>query len=126
MRTFARRLVALFRAARLALHIGYGLTLAIAYPWLALPIRQRILQSWSAGLLDIFNVRIQVAEGDPLHALRHGLIVTNHISWLDVFVLNAVVPMRFVAKSEVRRWPVIGWLCARAQTLFIELGHQKE
>jgi 1-acyl-sn-glycerol-3-phosphate acyltransferase len=117
-----RRLIALFRAARLALHIGYGLTLAIAYPWFGLAIRRRILRDWSAGLLDIFNVRIEIAEGDPLHTLHRGLIVTNHISWLDVFVLNAVVPMRFVAKSEVRRWPVIGWLCARAQTLFIERG----
>jgi 1-acyl-sn-glycerol-3-phosphate acyltransferase len=115
-----RRLIALFRAARLALHIGYGLTLAIAYPWFSLGVRRRILQNWSTGLLDIFNVRIHA--GDPLRSLKHGLIVTNHISWLDVFVLNAVVPMRFVAKSEVRRWPVIGWLCARAQTLFIERG----
>jgi 1-acyl-sn-glycerol-3-phosphate acyltransferase len=117
-----RRLIALFRATSLALHIGYGLTIAIAYPWFGLAIRRRILQSWSSGLLDIFNVRIQIAGNDPLRTLRHGLIVTNHISWLDVFVLNAVVPMRFVAKSEVRRWPAIGWLCARAQTLFIERG----
>lgn len=116
------RLIALFRAARLALHMIYALTLAVAYPWLGLAMRRRILQSWSVGLLHIFNVRIEIAGDDPLHDLRHGLIVTNHISWLDVFVLNAVVPMRFVAKSEVRRWPVIGWLCARAQTLFIERG----
>ena len=117
-----RRLIALFRAARLALHLGYGLTLAIAYPWFGLALRRRILQNWSVGLLHIFNVCIEIAGDDPLHDLRRGLIVTNHISWLDVFVLNAVVPMRFVAKSEVRRWPVIGWLCARAQTLFIERG----
>jgi 1-acyl-sn-glycerol-3-phosphate acyltransferase len=117
-----RRFIALFRAARLALHIGYGLTLAIAYPWFSRALRRHILQRWSADLLHIFNVRIDIAGDDPLHKLRHGLIVTNHISWLDVFVLNAVVPMRFVAKSEVRRWPVIGWLCARAQTLFLERG----
>ncbi|MBI4809734.1 MAG: 1-acyl-sn-glycerol-3-phosphate acyltransferase [Nitrosomonadales bacterium] len=117
-----RRLIALLRAARLALHIGYGLTLAVAYPWFAPSIRRRILQSWSAGLLDIFNAKVDIAANDPLHSLRGGLIVTNHISWLDVFVLNAIVPMRFVAKSEVRRWPAIGWLCARAQTLFIERG----
>jgi 1-acyl-sn-glycerol-3-phosphate acyltransferase len=122
VRILARRLIALLRGARVALHIGYGLMLAIAYPWFGLAVRRRILQSWSAGLLDIFNVRIEIAEGDPLLDQRPGLIVTNHISWLDVFVLNAVVPMRFVAKSEVRRWPVIGWLCARAQTLFIERG----
>jgi 1-acyl-sn-glycerol-3-phosphate acyltransferase len=117
-----RKAISLFRATRLVIHIGYGLAMALIYPWLALPLRRRILQSWSAGLLHIFNVRIEIAHDDPLHTLRHGLIVTNHISWLDVFVLNAVVPMRFVAKSEVRRWPVIGWLCARAQTLFIERG----
>jgi 1-acyl-sn-glycerol-3-phosphate acyltransferase len=95
---------------------------AVAFPWFRLSIRRRILQNWSAGLLDIFNVRIDIADDDALRNLRHGLIVTNHISWLDVFVLNAVVPMRFVAKSEVRRWPVIGWLCARAQTIFLERG----
>ncbi len=117
-----RRLIALFRATRLALHIVYGLTLAVAYPWFRLALRRRILQRWSADLLHIFNVQIDIGSNDPLHKLRHGLIVTNHISWLDVFVLNAVVPMRFVAKSEVRRWPVIGWLCARAQTLFLERG----
>ncbi len=117
-----QKLIALFRATRLTLHIGYGLMQAVAYPWFPLSIRRRILQNWSAGLLDIFNVRIDIADDDALRSLRHGLIVTNHISWLDVFVLNAVVPMRFVAKSEVRRWPVIGWLCARAQTLFLERG----
>ena len=117
-----RRLIALFRAIRLMLHIAYGLAMAVAFPWFGLQVRRRILQSWSAGLLDIFNVRLDLDKNDPLRTLRHGLIVTNHISWLDVFVLNAVVPMRFVAKSEVRRWPVIGWLCARAQTIFLERG----
>ena len=117
-----RHLIALFRTSRFSLHLAYGLSIAVCYPWFSLPIRQRILQSWSISLLQIFNIRISIADDDPLHAIRHGLIVTNHISWLDVFVLNAVVPMRFVAKSEVRTWPVIGWLCARAQTLFIERG----
>jgi len=117
-----RRLIALFRATRLVLHIGYGLMIAVAFPWFGLSIRRRILQSWSASLLDIFNVHIDITDDDALHSLRKGLIVTNHISWLDVFVLNVVVPMRFVAKSEVRRWPVIGWLCARAQTIFLERG----
>ncbi|MDO8989172.1 MAG: lysophospholipid acyltransferase family protein [Sideroxyarcus sp.] len=117
-----RRFIALFRATRLTLHIGYGLIMAVAFPWFNLNIRRRILQSWSSGLLAIFNVRIDIDDDNALHSLRRGLIVTNHISWLDVFVLNAVVPMRFVAKSEVRRWPVIGWLCARAQTIFLERG----
>lgn len=119
-------MIAALRAARLALHIVYGLGAAVFYPWFAISIRRRILQNWSLGLLQIFNVKLDIAADDALHGLRHGLIVTNHISWLDVFVLNAVVPMRFVAKSEVRRWPLIGWLCARAQTLFLERGKARD
>ncbi len=116
------RIIALFRALRFLLHLTYALLIALVYPWLNLVWRRRILQTWSAGLLAIFNIELRIADDDPLHEIRNGLIVTNHISWLDVFVLNAIVPMRFVAKSEVRGWPVIGWLCARAQTLFIERG----
>jgi 1-acyl-sn-glycerol-3-phosphate acyltransferase len=111
--------IALFRAFRLALHIGYGLTVALVYPRLPAALRRRILQRWSADLLHIFNVELDAGE---LRVPHCGLIVSNHVSWLDIYALNAVVPMRFVAKSEVRRWPVIGWLCARAQTLFIERG----
>jgi 1-acyl-sn-glycerol-3-phosphate acyltransferase len=48
------------------------------------------------------------------------MLVSNHVSWLDVWVIHAVSPVRFVAKSDVRRWPVIGWLVERAGTIFIE------
>lgn len=121
-----QRTVALFRAARTALHIAYGLSLAVIYPRLNAQLRRRILQRWSTGLLEIFNVKVFLADDDPLRGVRSGLIVTNHISWLDIFVLNAIVPMRFVAKAEVRRWPLIGWLCARAQTLFLERGKARD
>ena len=84
-----RTFIALLRAARLALHIGHGLTLAVAYPWFPAALRRRILQRWSAALLAIFNVRVELTPEAALHNLRSGLIVTNHISWLDVFVLNA-------------------------------------
>lgn len=114
-----RNTVALFRALRLALHIAYGLLMAVIYPQLPAGMRHRILRNWSADLLAIFNVKLEV---EYPAAWQNGLIVSNHISWLDIYALNAVLPMRFVAKSEVRRWPVIGWLCARAQTLFIERG----
>jgi len=117
-----QRTIALFRALRLALHIGYGLLMAVIYPRLSTAMRRTILQHWSADLLNIFNVKLDAPSFD---GMQSGLIVSNHISWLDVFVLNSTVPMRFVAKSEVRRWPAIGWLCARAQTLFIERGNAR-
>lgn len=50
------------------------------------------------------------------------MLVLNHISWLDIFVIDARLPATFIAKSEVRNWPVIGWLCTRVGTLYIERG----
>lgn len=110
------------RALRFLLHLLYGLLLALIYPRLPHMAKRHILQSWSAKLLRILNVHIELAQNERLHAPHNVLIVSNHISWLDIFVLNAVIPMHFVAKAEVRHWPVLGWLCARAETLFIERG----
>jgi 1-acyl-sn-glycerol-3-phosphate acyltransferase len=118
------QIIGVFRAARVVLHLACGLMIASVFNWLSQSVRRRILRRWSAQLLNILNVSITAEKS--MHALRSGIIVTNHISWLDVFVLNAVIPMRFVAKSEVRQWPLIGWLCARAQTLFIERGRARD
>jgi 1-acyl-sn-glycerol-3-phosphate acyltransferase len=51
-----------------------------------------------------------------------ALLLSNHISWLDIPVLGAVRPLRFLSKSEVRRWPLIGWMSEKIGTLFIERG----
>lgn len=83
--------------------------------------RRRLLlrQSWSAALLDVFGIAV---EADLSHALPGALLVANHVSWIDIFVINAVLPAAFVAKDEVRRWPVIGWLAARNETVFLRRG----
>ena len=50
------------------------------------------------------------------------MLVSNHISWLDIFVINALTPAAFVSKDDVKGWPLIGWLCARTETIFLERG----
>jgi 1-acyl-sn-glycerol-3-phosphate acyltransferase len=55
-------------------------------------------------------------------ATAEGLLVANHVSFLDIFVINAVAPAAFVSKDEVRGWPLIGWLAARSDTIFLERG----
>jgi len=50
------------------------------------------------------------------------MLVMNHISWLDIIVINAHFPATFVAKSEIRDWPLVGWLCTQVGTLYIERG----
>jgi 1-acyl-sn-glycerol-3-phosphate acyltransferase len=83
----------------------------------------RRIQRWSARLLRICGVTVAPAAPPPVSL--HAMIVANHISWLDVFVLNACEPCRFIAKSEVRRWPVLGTLAARAGTIFIERANPR-
>jgi 1-acyl-sn-glycerol-3-phosphate acyltransferase len=112
--------VSIFRAGRLALHLLYGMALAIVYPQLDQTGQRRVLKTWSRELLAILNIRIRV-EGQQLALNESGcLLVANHISWLDIFVLNAIHPSQFIAKSEVRDWPLIGWLSRRCGTIFIE------
>jgi 1-acyl-sn-glycerol-3-phosphate acyltransferase len=94
--------------------------LAIPYPHLPQKKQRRILKTWSRQLLSILGVGIRIEGAQPARGESACLIVANHISWLDVFVLNAILPSRFIAKSEVRDWPLIGWLCRRGGTIFIE------
>lgn len=112
--------VSVFRGVRLALHLFYGILLAIFYPHLNQAMQRRTLRTWSRQLLAILNIGIQ-SEGQQLTRDESGcLLIANHVSWLDIFVLNAIYPSLFIAKSEVRDWPVIGWLCRRTGTIFIE------
>lgn len=113
-------LVSVFRGARLALHLLYGILLAIFYPHLNQIRQRRMLKRWSRRLLTILNIGIQIEGRQPARGEGGCLIVANHVSWLDIFVLNALYPSRFIAKSEVRGWPVIGWLCQRSGTIFVE------
>jgi 1-acyl-sn-glycerol-3-phosphate acyltransferase len=98
----------------------------LGYP-LMKPARRRLaLQRWSAKLVRHLAARLTVHGEPPRHGDAPFMIVANHVSWLDIFVINAAVPTRFVAKSEVRGWPLIGWLCVKADTLFIERGRRRD
>lgn len=113
-------LTSLFRGSRLALHLLYGILLAVIYPHLHQTRQRLTMKSWSRQMLAILNIGIQIEGQQPARGEGGCLIVANHVSWLDIFVLNAIHPARFIAKSEVRSWPVIGWLCRRSGTIFIE------
>lgn len=81
--------------------------------------RLRLKQSWSVALLDALGVEV---EADLTHLAPGVLLVANHVSWIDIFVINAAVPAAFVSKEEVRRWPVIGWLAWKNDTVFLRRG----
>lgn len=96
------------------------LTIGLVFPWLGLNARLAIKRRWSSTLLALCGIKLRVSG----HAPEQGpvLWVVNHVSWLDIFVLNHVRSTAFVAKQEIRNWPLIGWLVAGADTIFIERG----
>ena len=119
------RLRLAWRLARVTVHLLAGLaTCALVFPWARRSLRDAATRRWSRRLLAICNVRVESAPGAP--PLAHALFVANHISWLDIFVIDSLYPCRFVAKAEIRAWPVLGWLAAAAGTVFIARGNRRE
>jgi len=95
------------------------LCLALIDGWLRRPstLAERILwsQGWAKKTLRLLRGSVQVKGTLPVH----GLIASNHVSYVDVIVLASQMPTVFVAKAEVQNWPLIGLLCKRAGVIFI-------
>jgi len=114
-----------WRLTRVFVHLFAGLAAcAVVFPWAGAPRRDGITRSWSRQLLRICGVSVE--QNGATLALEHAMIVSNHVSWLDIFVINALHPCHFVAKSEIRDWPVLGWLADKGGTVFIARGNRRE
>jgi 1-acyl-sn-glycerol-3-phosphate acyltransferase len=110
--------------ARAIVHMLHGALLCLlVFPFLGTAQRLKRVGWWNAKLLRLLGIALR-SSGTP----RQGatLVVSNHVSWLDILVINAVHPVRFVSKSDVRHWPLIGWLVACAGTLFIERERKRD
>lgn len=109
----------MLRGLRLVAHLAWGVALVAYVLAGGRRPRERLAQDWSWRLLEILGVRLQM-EGTPLRGAH--VTVANHVSWLDIPVLSALEPTRFVSKSEVRNWPLAGWFAVAAGTFFIRRG----
>lgn len=118
----------LFKYLEITSHILYGFYVVIVQFRFANQIkRDQLLKLWSHKLLQILGVSLEI-QGQIPNQDDGILYVSNHISWLDIHVINAWRPMRFVAKKEVGEWPVFGWFAKQLNTLFIDRqlkGHSK-
>jgi 1-acyl-sn-glycerol-3-phosphate acyltransferase len=82
------------------------------------------ISTWAQKFLQILEVQLHITGS----AVTRGplLVVCNHISWLDILVMLAVQPVRFVSKREVKAWPLIGWLATNVGTLYIERASRRD
>ncbi|KAF0165202.1 MAG: 1-acyl-sn-glycerol-3-phosphate acyltransferase [Rhodocyclaceae bacterium] len=113
------------RLLLIGLHVLSGaLQVALLFPFGGSAGRQFLRQNWSRQLLTLLGIRIEAVDGG-LSGVENGLLVCNHISFIDIFVINALLPSGFVAKRDVAQWPLIGWLCRHNDTVFIERGSRR-
>lgn len=106
------------RLLRCGLHIVRGMLIcALVFPFIDASRRMAHVGRWSARALQVLGIGLRVS-GTP--SADATLFVANHVSWIDILAINAVRPVRFVSKADIRAWPVLGWLTACGGTLFIE------
>ena len=117
--------LALWRVLRVLVHLLHGMVvMALRFPSLDAAGRHARIAWWSQGLLRVLGVSLHVQGQARAGA---SLLVANHVSWLDIAALHAVVPQaRFVSKADVLHWPLVGWLVKGAGTLFIERERKRD
>jgi 1-acyl-sn-glycerol-3-phosphate acyltransferase len=113
-----RPTVAVLRAT---LRITLALLLVPALPMLAVPLpgRSHVQRAYCRLMLRCFGVRITVSGG-PIRNLRGVLVVSGHVSWVDVFAIGAVLPGSFVARADLVEWPALGVLARLMKVIPIE------
>jgi len=114
-----------FKLLRGIWHVMVGwFTIYFRFPQLNPAQREARVQVWATQLLRIWGIALEV-RGQPVIS-GPTLLVSNHISWLDIVVIHATRHCRFVSKSELREWPLIGTLATGAGTLYIERENRKD
>lgn len=78
---------------------------------------------WSRQLLHILGIEL-IVQGQARPGAK--LVVSNHVSWLDIVAINATVPARFVSKAEVADWPVVGRMVTQAGTLYLTRERRRD
>ena len=119
------RTVAVWRMLRATAHVVRGIwIIRTRFDRQSPEQTEATVAQWSRDMLRIMGVQLEVRGQAP--AAGPCLVVANHISWLDILVINAAQPVRFVSKADVLRWPLLGSLVAGAGTLFIERERKRD
>ena len=86
-------------------------------------VLRAVLRCWGRASLAILGCRVTVCGEPPREPF---LLISNHISYVDIFLLSAFTPGRFVAKAEIGDWPVIGAMCRSADIIFVDRGRRRD
>ncbi|PXW23676.1 lysophospholipid acyltransferase family protein [Paraburkholderia caballeronis] len=113
-------MILLIRKLRLLTHLMRGVvTVAVRFPRATPQQRMELNRAWSLKMLRLCGLNL-VVHNDGARLDAGALVVSNHVSWIDIYVINAWRPTPFVSKAEIRQWPVVGYLAHQLDTVFIE------
>lgn len=108
------------------IHLFYGFFQAIYILYFNDKHKKKYIKNWSKRLLNILKIHLEINQDlNKLLSSNHFLIVSNHISWIDIFLINSIFPTSFLSKGDVARWPLIGKLTKCADTIYIKRGNKK-
>ena len=116
-------LTRIYRIFRIITHTITGLILAaIILPLVQKESKSNLIKWWCGGLLRALNIKVMPIGQLPAAHVKSMLFVANHVSWTDIHALNSLIKLRFIAKSDIKNWPIFGYLATKANALFIERG----
>ena len=120
-----RQARAVWRLARVLAHLVTGLgTVALRFPRMPEQEQHARVQAWSRQMLVHAGITLDV-RGTPAPA-GPVLLVANHLSWLDITVMHAARHCRFISKSDIKGWPLVGTLATAAGTLYLERSSRRD
>ena len=98
--------------------------LQLLFLWTGSPHARTFPHWYHRQVCKILGLRLNI-EGSVARE-RGVLIISNHVSWLDITVLSAVAPVSFVAKQEVASWPFVSWLARLQRSVFVDRARRRE
>ncbi len=97
--------------------------LILVAPRLQLAIRNAAFRWWGRIMCRIMGIRVEVEGAAPSGRFY---LVSNHLSYVDIIVLASEISAAFIAKVDLARWPILGWMFLSADTIFIDRGRKRD
>jgi 1-acyl-sn-glycerol-3-phosphate acyltransferase len=120
-----RNFVAAIKLVKVVMHLLHGLLVVyVIFPKLTQAQKNKRIEAWAAALLAKLAIKL-IVNGKPPKT-GPMLLVSNHISWLDILVIHAAGHCRFVSKADIKHWPILGTLTTSAGTLYIERESRRD
>ena len=111
----------MFKIILILIHLLIGTLCILFFPVINRKLKKLLIKRWSSLLLKIFKINLVVNNDlKKILSKKNYLIVSNHISWLDIFIINSAYPVAFVAKQSISKWPILSWLVKASETIFID------